>query len=210
MSARDSRQFAPTLTAESRTVEGPKFELLAPAPGLWREAPAPGTLVRPGDRIGAIEILERVHELIAPEGVVGAVVQAEVTGERLARPPVDYGAVLLVLDPEALGAGLAESVAAGASGASADGSAALRAPSSGRFYARPSPDKPPFVREGEVIQRGQTVGLLEVMKTFTRINYDDPKLPAPAKVVAVVAKDQDDLGSGDVILQVEAAEGDEG
>jgi acetyl-CoA carboxylase biotin carboxyl carrier protein len=57
-----------------------------------------------------------------------------------------------------------------------------------------------------VIERGQTIGLLEVMKTFTRINYDNPKLPARARILAVVAADQADLDRGDVILQLEAAD----
>ena len=79
-------------------------------------------------------------------------------------------------------------------------------PSSGRFYHRAAPDKPAFVSVGQILERGQTIGLLEVMKTFTRINYDDPKLPVRAKVVAILAGDQADLARGDVILRLEPAE----
>jgi acetyl-CoA carboxylase biotin carboxyl carrier protein len=42
------------------------------------------------------------------------------------------------------------------------------------------------------------------MKTFTRVNYDDVKLPARARVVAILALDQGDLGRGDPILELEA------
>src|SRR5690606_3181477 len=112
----------------------------------------------------------------------------------LTRRPVDYGTELLTLDPEALGGALAaEASKASAAPLSADGMLLFTAPSSGRFYQRPAPDKPPFVEVGQIIERGHTLGLLEVMKTFTRIYYDDPKLPARAKVVAIVAADQADL-----------------
>lgn len=195
----DSRNFVPTLTAGVRR-EGSGAIVLAPAPGLWREGPEAGALVRPGDTLGVIEILGVQHRVVAPDGAVGIVSDVD---RGLARRPVGYGEALFAVDPEALGAGLvAESLAGETATAAADGSLIFPAPSSGRLYLRPAPDKPPFVREGETIERGQTVGLLEVMKTFTRVNYDDPKLPAKATIVAIVAEDQADLGSGDPILRV--------
>lgn len=50
-----------------------------------------------------------------------------------------------------------------------EGLVALRAPMEGTFYQRPSPGAPPFVHEGAAVAAGQTVGLVEVMKTFTPI-----------------------------------------
>lgn len=202
----DSRHFVPELTAE---LEHPhdggdgRVTLLAPSPGLWREQPALGSLIRSGDAIGWIEILGVAHRLRAPEGAVGIVV-AEGAKPELARRPVDYGAPLLTLDPQALGGALAVDASVTANATGADGSLLFKAPTSGRLYLRPAPDKPAFVEVGQVIEKGQTLGLLEVMKTFTRINYDDPKLPARAKIVAIVAGDQEDLDRGAVILKLEA------
>lgn len=198
----DSRQFVPELSAELERLDGGRTALLAPSPGLWRERPTVGSLLRPGDAIGWIEILGVAHRLRAPAGAMGIVVDDGPHAE-LARRPVDYGARLLTLDPEAVGGALAAEAAGASAPLAVDGSLVLRTSSSGRFYLRPAPDKPPFVEVGQVIERGQTVGLLEVMKTFTRINYDDPKLPARAKVLAIVAADQGDLDRGDVILQLE-------
>ncbi len=199
----DSRQFVPELTADLDRLDDGRVTLLAPSPGSWRERPAVGSLVRSGDQIGWIEILGVGHRLRAPDGAVGIVIDDGPASE-LARRSVDFGAALLTLDPEALGGALAADAAASSTPLAADGSVLFKAPSSGRFYQRPAPDKPAFVTVGQVIERGQTIGLLEVMKTFTRINYDDPKLPARAKVLAIVAGDQADLDSGDVILQLEA------
>jgi acetyl-CoA carboxylase biotin carboxyl carrier protein len=43
------------------------------------------------------------------------------------------------------------------------------APMVGTFYRAPKPDAPPFVSEGEVVQTGQTVCVLEAMKMFNEI-----------------------------------------
>jgi acetyl-CoA carboxylase biotin carboxyl carrier protein len=74
------------------------------------------------------------------------------------------------------------------------------APSSGRFYSRSSPEVEPFVAAGDEIAGGQVVCLLEVMKTFNRIEYGGEGLPARARVVAVLAHDGDDLEAGQPIL----------
>jgi acetyl-CoA carboxylase biotin carboxyl carrier protein len=196
-----SGQFVPEL--ELGCVRGAQGQvtLLAPSPGLWRDAPAAGALLRPGDLAGSLEILGVLHHLRVPAGAVG-VVSSELP-ERC-RAPVGFGDALLTLDPEALGGALvSESLA---TEADAEGELVLRAPSSGRFYRRPAPDKPNFVEVGQIVSRGQAVGLLEVMKTFTRVHYDDPKLPERAKVVAIPPADQDEVGSGDPILVLEPVE----
>ncbi|MER6815157.1 biotin/lipoyl-containing protein [Spirillospora sp. NPDC000708] len=53
----------------------------------------------------------------------------------------------------------------------ADGTAgeAVRAPLVGTFYGRPSPDEPPFVEVGDVVEEGQQVALIEAMKLFNAV-----------------------------------------
>jgi acetyl-CoA carboxylase carboxyltransferase component/biotin carboxyl carrier protein len=82
---------------------------------------------------------------------------------------------------------------------------AVRAPSSGRYWARPAPDKPPFVSVGDLVTAGQTVCLLEVMKTFHRVTYGGPGLPERARVTAVRPQDGDDLTAEQVILELAPA-----
>ena len=48
----------------------------------------------------------------------------------------------------------------------------ILAPMEGSFWTRPSPDQPTFVNEGERVEVGQTLGLVEVMKTFTPIHAE--------------------------------------
>lgn len=42
----------------------------------------------------------------------------------------------------------------------------------GTFYRASSPDVPPFAIEGENIEDGQTLGLIEAMKTFNPVEAD--------------------------------------
>lgn len=45
----------------------------------------------------------------------------------------------------------------------------VRAPVMGTFYRAPSPDAPPFRSEGDRVEPGDTVCLIEVMKLFTSV-----------------------------------------
>ena len=48
----------------------------------------------------------------------------------------------------------------------------LLAPMTGTWYRTPSPDDPPFVSEGDAVEVGQTVGLIEAMKVFSDVPSD--------------------------------------
>ena len=102
----DSRQFVPELLAILEHLDDARTALLAPSPGLWRDPPAPGSLIRPGDELGWIEILGVLHRLRAPEAALG-IVTGEGEQAELTRRHVDYGARLLCLDPDGLVGGLA-------------------------------------------------------------------------------------------------------
>jgi acetyl-CoA carboxylase biotin carboxyl carrier protein len=178
----------------------PVIELRAPAPGLFVPAVATGDLVRPGAAIGRLEVLGRSIELRAPR--VGGIVIAPAAGGAAAERAVAYRDVLCGLDQTAR-AGAGEAAGAPeAADAAADG-LAFTAPLSGRFYARPAPGKPAFVKAGDEIHAGQTVCMLEVMKTFNRVTYGGGDLPERARIVEVLVADEDDVTAGQVILTVE-------
>jgi acetyl-CoA carboxylase biotin carboxyl carrier protein len=50
--------------------------------------------------------------------------------------------------------------------------ATIVSPLPGIFYRKPGPGKQPFVNEGDVIEIGQPVGIIEIMKQFTEIQSD--------------------------------------
>src|SRR5437879_3942432 len=43
------------------------------------------------------------------------------------------------------------------------------APLTGMYYARPSPEQAAFVSEGDTVEPGQVVGLIETMKLFNEV-----------------------------------------
>jgi acetyl-CoA carboxylase biotin carboxyl carrier protein len=49
----------------------------------------------------------------------------------------------------------------------------VRAQMPGTFYRRPDPDSGPYVNEGDSISAGDTVGLIEVMKSFHEVKAED-------------------------------------
>jgi len=203
----DSRTKRDELTAKSR-VDGAKLALLAPAPGLFRTHVQRGQVVVAGELVGELEVLGVLHPVRVPEGA-GGVVTALVgapkeRGPRIARPAVSYGDVLVELDAESGGVVVAKPSLAPES-RDATGGLVLRAPSSGRYYGRPGPGKEAFVKVGDVVTAGQTVALLEVMKTFHRVTYGGEGLPERAKVVAIVPAEESDLAGGDAILSLAPA-----
>ena len=48
----------------------------------------------------------------------------------------------------------------------------IRAPMVGTFSAPASPDKPPFVTEGQQVKAGDTLGIIEAMKMFNPIEAE--------------------------------------
>jgi len=169
-------------------------EVRAPAPGWFHRTVAADHLVAPGDVIGELEVLGRVTPIAAPR--VRGLVRLP-AGPQLARRPVAYGDVLFKVDA----GGAIGAVEAEAQAAQAVTGLVFRAPTSGRFYGRPGPDKPVFVEAGTELQPGATVCLLEVMKSFHRVTYDG----ARAKVREVLVADGADVNQGDPLLALDPA-----
>ena len=159
------------------------WRLAAPAPGVFRPRVESGAQLSPDRVLGTLEVLGRTHTLVVPDGVAGYV-------QAVAQRIVQYGDVLAILIP-----GGNVSVAEQAATAQATGHV-FRAPTSGRFYGRPSPDKPPFVTAGDTLTPGATVCLLEVMKTFHRVHYSGE----PARVREVLVREGDDVNAGDPLV----------
>lgn len=179
----------------ARPGDGASSALLATTVGVFAPAVSEGELVSAGQVVGTIEVLGVLHELTVPPGVAGRV--TERLGAGRSRVPAQYGDALFVISTASTGDITVETSPVRDD---AQGALSFVAPMSGRFYGRPSPAEAPFVAAGDTVRRGQTVGLLEVMKTFNRLVYEGDALPDQATVQEVVPKEGDDVVRGDVIL----------
>jgi acetyl-CoA carboxylase biotin carboxyl carrier protein len=175
-----------------------RIDLLSPAVGFWVAAVTGGQIVQAGEPIGSLSVLGVAHAIVAGAGARGAVVAAGPARRPVA---VGYGQPLVTLDRTVAESEL-HATAADDSAAKAAGDLVIRAPSSGRFYGRPGPGKPPFVAVGDPVRPGQTVGLLEVMKSFHRVTAGD-ELPAAARVTAIVVADDADVDAGAELVRLE-------
>lgn len=68
--------------------------------------------------------------------------------------------------------------------ASANGLYEIKSPIVGTFYRSAGPDKPPFIKVGDVIQTGDVVCIVEAMKLFNEIEAE-----VSGKIVKVLVED---------------------
>ena len=76
-----------------------------------------------------------------------------------------------------------------------EGTVAVRAPLVGTFYSAPSPGAEPFVRVGDEVEPGQTLGIVEAMKLMNPIVAD-----AAGVVAEVRAGDAESVEYDQVLL----------
>ena len=74
----------------------------------------------------------------------------------------------------------------------------IRSPIPGIFYRRPDPDSPMFVNEGDSVEAGQVVGLVEVMKQFHEIQAE-----RAGTLREFVVDNEGTVGAGDAVAHLE-------
>ncbi|KAA1184795.1 biotin carboxyl carrier domain-containing protein [Rhizobium tropici] len=74
----------------------------------------------------------------------------------------------------------------------------IRSPLPGTFYRASSPDTPPFKAEGDAVAASDTIGLIEVMKTFQQI-------PAglDGKNITFLVDNEEPVMAGQIIAEVD-------
>jgi acetyl-CoA carboxylase biotin carboxyl carrier protein len=80
---------------------------------------------------------------------------------------------------------------------SASGVEQITSPIVGTFYRSASPDSPPFVHEGDVVESGQTLCILEAMKVMNELEAE-----FNMEIVAILAKNGDMVDFGTPLFEV--------
>jgi acetyl-CoA carboxylase biotin carboxyl carrier protein len=74
----------------------------------------------------------------------------------------------------------------------------IKTPISGVFYRSPSPSSPAFINEGDVVDIGKTVCIIEAMKVMNEI-----KITFKAKILKTLAETGKPVNSGQDLFEVE-------
>ena len=75
----------------------------------------------------------------------------------------------------------------------------LASPLPGTFYRASAPGTPPFKSEGDSVAAGDTVGLIEVMKTFTPVQAE-----MAGTLVRFLVGNEDPVMAGEPLYELEA------
>ena len=73
----------------------------------------------------------------------------------------------------------------------------ILSPLPGTFYRRPSPDKPEFKSEGDMVAEGDVIGLIEVMKSFNEVKADKA-----GKITKFFAENEEPVMAGQPLLEI--------
>ena len=71
-------------------------------------------------------------------------------------------------------------------------------PLPGTFYRKPAPDQPPYKENGDSVAIGDTIGLVEVMKSFHEV-----KAETDGKVAAFLVDNEEPVMAGQTLLELD-------
>lgn len=71
-------------------------------------------------------------------------------------------------------------------------------PLPGTFYRKPAPDQPSYKEEGDQVAVGDTIGLVEVMKSFHEIKSD-----FAGKVTKFLIDNEDAVMAGQALVEID-------
>ena len=74
----------------------------------------------------------------------------------------------------------------------------IQAPIPGVFYRRPAPDQPPYKNDGDAVAVGDTLGLIEVMKTFTPVVAEEA-----GRLVRYVVENEEPIMAGQPLAEID-------
>ena len=179
-----------------------QIKVLSPSVGFCSLIPEPDTYLSAGTFIGNMKIMNTNIDLYLPADVFGKVIIEEERDKVFA---VEYKQELFRLNPEGVLANSElEKVPANKKDKNEQEEGYLiRASTTGIFYRRSSPDAPAYVKEGQKIEKGKILGLIEVMKTFNHIVFHGTDSSDSGIIKKILADDAQEVKLGEGLFLVE-------
>lgn len=102
--------------------------------------------------------------------------------------------------PDVSNAPLVENNASNEAAKTNDNIITIKAPMIGTFYRSTAPEKPPFVKVGDTISKGDTICIIEAMKLFNEIESE-----VSGKIVKIIADDASPVEYDQAMMLIEPA-----
>jgi acetyl-CoA carboxylase biotin carboxyl carrier protein len=155
----------------------------------------------PADQLDA-RLVRKLADILTDTGL--SEIEVEHNGlkirvaKTLAAAPVAYAAAPAPVAAAPVAAAPAAPAAAEAAAPAAVRGDAVKSPMVGTVYLQPQPDAPPFVKVGDTVTAGQTLMIVEAMKTMNPI-------PAPkgGRVVEILVADAQPVEFGEPLIVIE-------
>jgi acetyl-CoA carboxylase biotin carboxyl carrier protein len=77
----------------------------------------------------------------------------------------------------------------------------VQTPIPGVFYRRPSPDEDEFVKDGDAVETGTTIGLVEIMKNFQEVESE-----VSGTLVEFLVGNEEEVSAGQAVAVVDDGE----
>jgi acetyl-CoA carboxylase biotin carboxyl carrier protein len=74
----------------------------------------------------------------------------------------------------------------------------VKAPMPGTFYRSPDPESDPYVEEGDKVSAGDTIGLIEVMKSFQEVKAEEE-----GEVSKFLVENEEAVDAGQDLVELE-------
>ena len=177
------------------------YRVLSPGVGLYLFPPENNTPMEGNAPAGKLRTLNTLFDLVLPEEVHGRVI---LNKEIDKITPVEYGQELFRLEivTKELNKTNIDNIADQNESGSEAGQE-IKAFSSGIFYRKASPDSPPYVEEGQRIEKGKILCLIEVMKTFNRILYQGSDKSEYGIIRKILVKDGSEVKMGQTLFLID-------
>jgi biotin carboxyl carrier protein len=176
--------------------------VLSPSVGFCSLTIKPGKYLSAGAFIGKLKIMNTNINLYLPADAFGKVIIAEKRDKMF---QVEYKQELFRLSSDSIPSNKETKKVQTKiiDQNEPDDGYLIRASSTGIFYRRSSPDAPAYVKEGQKIEKGKIVGLIEVMKTFNHIVFQGTDNSDSGVIKKILCKDAQEVKLGEGLFLVE-------
>jgi len=143
--------------------------------------------------------LAELYALMQSEGLDSLELKDENTSIRLIRKHA-AGPVVQMAAPAPSPSAPAPAAAPAAAPSAEEAGDTINSPLAGVFYRASSPSTPAFAKEGDVVDPGQTLCIVEAMKVMNEI-----KAESRCKIVKILVENSRPVNAGQALFQVENA-----